>query len=904
MNIYKKRIILWCVAAVSLCIVTFLVYVPLQNVYVEMRKNEAEKILELYSGNIELQTQGPLNEASQLAGTIHAVGIKASMPWFKSAAAQLLEREEVRFVGLIEGDTVVSAQPEEKYKNWVGRNLKDLHYIYTMVKVLKEHIVEGPVMLDGTDESVFLFLSPILDDSVYLGNVIVALDKEYMLEQLGLDYFRNQGYDYELWRVDPQTGNKETVSKVGETKDFSQAVKINFYLPTQWTLSIQPAKGWLRLQSRVIFLLLCIAFNVILLSLIYCVYKILLQKRRMQDLARLDRQTGLYSRLGFVSVLEEWLKSAEEPISLFYFTLVEYNYVVQFVGRAEEAAFLKDIPRRFNTFIRKPFIAGRVSDGDFIVAVRGNMSSGTMEDFAQGLSLELFWKICQQDKKIFLNAQYEYLSCVAGQYTAEEYVAALVNNYYSRIKEESPIRALTEKCRQLIEGQTDVVFDEYTDIEMMELSKTFNQYRKQVEQLAYFDPVFQVGNRTKYFRDTNMLISYDKKRKFRLFCVDICSFSKYNDLFSANTGDLILYEVVSRLSRFFGNYLYRINGDVFLGISLSVGALDTEVKKIQKLLKEPVIVGANRFTLNLRVAVCQYPDHAREPDTLLDRIQSALGYAKKEEREVIFYNEALDKLLYTEARIQKLLREGVKQGTLEVWYQPILNTHTGRFDSVEALVRLSDGTGGYYPAGQVISIAEKNGMVEQIGDYVLGKACSFMAECGRELGLTCIGVNLSVQQLLVDNCVENLLSRIKTSGIDPRLVTLEITESVLIESIEKAVGVLIHLRQAGIHIALDDFGVGYSSLNYLSNLPIDTIKIDRSLMQQVLVSPKQYTLLRSIVELADINDLTVVVEGVETPAEKEAIFEVGVDHIQGFYYAPALPPERLQQFLKQAPPQK
>ena len=159
-----------------------------------------------------------------------------------------------------------------------------------------------------------------------------------------------------------------------------------------------------------------------------------------------------------------------------------------------------------------------------------------------------------------------------------------------------------------------------------------------------------------------------------------------------------------------------------------------------------------------------------------------------------------------------------------------------------------------------------------------------------------MGINLSVQQLLVGNSAGHLLELIGSSGVDPRKVTLEITESILIQSIDQAAQVLGKLRQAGIHVALDDFGVGYSSLNYLSNLPVDILKT-----KQILTDQKQLALLKSIVEMARINDLMVVAEGVETQAEQAIITSAGVQYIQGYYYARPMPGEKLTEFLKQGP---
>jgi len=184
-----------------------------------------------------------------------------------------------------------------------------------------------------------------------------------------------------------------------------------------------------------------------------------------------------------------------------------------------------------------------------------------------------------------------------------------------------------------------------------------------------------------------------------------------------------------------------------------------------------------------------------------------------------------------------------------------------------------------------------------LGDYVQTEACSFMKKYGDSLGLQRMGINLSVQQLLVGNSAEHLLNLISQAGVDPHRITLEITESILIQSIDHAAETLKRLRDAGINIALDDFGVGYSSLNYLSNLPVDVIKIDRSLTQQILTNKKQYALLKSIVEMSSVNDLTVVAEGVESEAEQKLISSAGVQYIQGYYYARPMPGQELIRYL-------
>ena len=901
MNRFIRRRPVWFAAALLVLILTAAAGLGVRHAAVGIRQREAENILHYYSEKILLQMQGTMNEAGALAKTAYVLRTGQTDParWFEYAAGPLLEQEQVCMAYLFDGDILAAALPRDRFGNLVGRELQDFSYIYTMAKVVKELVVEGPVVLDDDSrhQEVFLFLQPIVENDAYLGQAVVALDKDYVLHQLGLGDLYDQGYDYELWRVEPQNGNKEVIAASRPDADFSQAQKAVFYLPTQWTLSIQPRAGWISTAQYLVLILLSVLLAAILLTLLFLLRRSMEQKQELGKADSVDKDTGLYNRKGFIHALDKWLDSGGSPVALFYFSIEGYTQAARLISQDEEKAFLRSIPARLDEYIHNDYLAGRLDAGSYVVAVREKMDGRQQEDFAKGLSLELLLQVRINGEKSFLMARYQYACCQPENRRAEEELSNLIEAYYQRVARESPIRMLTDKCRQLIAGKGDVIFDEYTDIDLMELSKTFNRYRKQVEQLAYSDPVFNVGNRPKFLRDTNMLISYDKKRPFSLYCVDICSFSQYNELFSAAIGDEILHEVLRRLSRPFGSYLYRINGDVFLGVSLSGEGAEFVVTRLQELFNTPITVGNLSFPLQVRIAACMYPEHGETPGDLLDHIQSALRFSKESGQAVVIYNSRLDEIIRTEAHILRRLKDAVSQGTLEVWYQPMMHLEEGRYLAAEALVRLPDGKGKYFSAAQVISLAERNGIVEEVGDYVLTRACTFMKDHGDGLGMERIGVNLSVQQLLVGNSAGHLLGLIEGTGVQPDRITLEITESILIQSIDRAAKTLGRLRQAGVHIALDDFGVGYSSLNYLSNLPVDIIKIDRSLTQQILTNPKQYALLKSIADMASINGLAVVAEGVETQEEQAAIAASGVQFIQGYYYARPMSGDQLSGFL-------
>ena len=902
MNKHKHKRLRICISIGAVLLVFSLVggiWSFLRQEMIKIRQREAENILYHYSDKIMLQLQGTLNEAEALAQTALVMD-NASTDWFERAASNLLEREEVRFALLFEGDTMVSGCPQAEFSNLTGRELKDFSYSFTLAKVVKDVVIEGPSTMefDSSGQEVFLFLQPIVKDNVYLGEVAVALERGYVLEQLGLENLSEQGYDYELWRVEPQRGAKEIIASTQAGIDFSQAQKIVFYLPNEWNLSIQPRFGWLSPVQEMSLIIVCGLLAFLLLLLFVLLQRTHLLRCALKQTELKDKQTGLYNRKGFTINLEQWLSSGKDSVILFYFSIEGYSQTAQLVGPKAEADFLGSIKERLCEYIHSPFLAGRVSDGDFLVAVRERMEERQQESFAKGLALELLFKYRLDGQKNFLMPRFQYKRCRENRTGAEAEINELIHDYYLRVSKESPVRMLTEKCQQLIEGKSDVVFDEYTNSEMLELSKTFNRYRKQVEQLAYSDPVFNVGNRLKFFRDANMLISYDKKRRFSLFCLDICSFSQYNELFSADVGDAILHEVRGRLSRQFGSYLYRINGDVFLGTSLSDESMESIAERLLEMFKIPVTVKSISFSLQVRIAACQYPSHGDNPSGLIDHIQSALRFAKELDQNIVIYNDTLDEIVRTETHILHRLKDAIERRTLEIWYQPIRLLQSGCYSSVEALVRLPDGKGGYFSAAQVISLAERNGIVEHLGDYVLSSACSFMKQHGEELGLLRMGINLSVQQLLVGNSAAHIQRLIHDAGVKAEQFTVDITESILIQSIDQAAESLESLRCAGVHIALDDFGVGYSSLNYLSNLPVDIIKIDRSLTRQILTNFKQHTLLKSIVDMASINGLMVVAEGVETEEEQQVIAASGVQYIQGYYYARPMQEEELIRFLR------
>lgn len=903
MKAMKKKTLLFCIFTV-ICILLLSVGIGriIQDNYSGRRKKEVNRLLKMYKDNMTLVIQDQLNYATE---TVKAdPDVLNHESWFQNRAQNLVKQEGVEKILLFKGDKLQSSFSADGSEEDIGKDLREFSYIYTMAKVVKEPVMEGPVRLNkkGKKEA-FLFIQPLLKGKVYKGEVVAVLDKDFVIRKLNLKRLYELGYEYHLWKVNSEDGSKDVVDYSNENLDFSYASKIEIYLPTQWTLSIMPKDGWISKKTEIGIMGISILLGVILSVLLIRVFVLTLRVKYFKNLSIYDEKTGLYNRKGFISEIQQWTEGEHCVFSMFYFSIEEYSRVALMAGFLKEKEYLESVPALFDEYIKGPYVSGWIAEGKFAVAVKEEMTDGERLDFAKGLSLKLIWKIRICGKKLFLSVNYESAVYPKDGDNAENILNKMIADHYMRLYVESPTEDLTEKCRQLAAGRTDVEFSEYADYQLTELSKALNQYRKSVEQIAYFDPVYHIGNRMKYLKDVDMLISYDVKRCFRVYSMDIRSFSKYNELFSVLTGDALLMEMTRRLERIFGNNLYRINGDVFIGIAFEAdGDKDDTVGRIQNAFQSPIVVKDSTFTLDVLIGICDYPVHAKTSEKLLESVQLAVNYAKTSgagmSNNVILYDEKLLEVRQKEARIVRLLKASLEKKTLEVWYQPLYHLKKERFTGAEALVRLPDGNGGYVPAGQVIEIAEKNGLVRQIGEYVIHKACTFMEEKGKELGLKSMGINLSVQQLLVENSVSSIIGQVKKTGLDPKRITFEITETVLIQSIELAKGILEELSSHGVRIALDDFGIGYSSLNYLLNLPVNVLKFDRSMSKKSVDSKKQFALLKAMIQMADINQMDVVVEGVETEAEWKMLTSTSASYIQGFYYSKPLPEEKLIQFLR------
>lgn len=478
-------------------------------------------------------------------------------------------------------------------------------------------------------------------------------------------------------------------------------------------------------------------------------------------------------------------------------------------------------------------------------------------------------------------------------------LAFLMYKLYTRTNE--PITKIIKQCSLMALGDDNVTIDAQQDKDLNILAQTINTYHAQVKKAAYIDSLLQIGNRVKCYRDIDYLLAVEPNKHFSVFMWDIIDFSSYNTIYSTQFGDKILQTVVTLLQDIFHDQVYRINGDVFVGIYHFTNKIESQIiEDLHNKFSPPLLIDDIEVTINYRFGISNYPGHGCSANELLQKAQIALNYVKKQHNKfsAIFDNEIAN-YLFEEQHICDLIKKRIADNTLEVWYQPIYDTKHDNFTFAEALLRLRDENNNLLSPLKVITVAEKFNVIDTIDNYVLHHSCKFLQSANiNNLPLKNIHINLSVQELLQPNCADKIKKIISSYDISPSQIGIELTETVLIESFAAAIITIKKLQQTGIKIALDDFGSGYSSLTYLAKLPIDAIKLDRELILQLGTSKRATNFIEGIIKLAKIQNLLIVAEGVETLSAANLLINFDCDYIQGYHYSKPLPAQEFCDFLR------
>ncbi|MCR5733783.1 MAG: bifunctional diguanylate cyclase/phosphodiesterase [Lachnospiraceae bacterium] len=420
-------------------------------------------------------------------------------------------------------------------------------------------------------------------------------------------------------------------------------------------------------------------------------------------------------------------------------------------------------------------------------------------------------------------------------------------------------------------------------------------YQEKIEQQANNDYLTGLYNRMSCEKDLNVHITQCKRdgKKGCLLYLDLDDFKHINDGLGHQYGDVLLKTISNKLNKIEGikDSCYRMGGDEFIAIISSeyYDNKDEILETVRVMFNTPWFLKGGDYYCTSSIGVVDFPEDEDTVQEIIRKADIAMYESKRAgKNRTSHYKSDADNAASHRLDMEKSMRDAASDAIkeFEVYYQPIIDTAKGNIcTGAEALLRWNSASLGFVTPGDFIPLAEYLGLINPIGNHVLRQAC---LDCKRwnESGHPYykVNVNLSVVQLLQNDIVETVARTVKETGINPRNLTLEVTESLAINDLERMKKILNAIKGLGCRIALDDFGTGYSSLNHIRELPIDVIKVDQTFVTDLATDPYAQSFIRMVGELADALKVKICVEGIETEEQKAILDDMNVRMIQGFYF--------------------
>lgn len=396
-----------------------LVRSEIQSASVQKRQKEAQTALSFFYENLSVNFE-KLNYAKQLSYTDPY--LDRDLTLFEQVSLRLLaEYSAIEAIAYFEGDTLTAVYPKEEYGEVVGKELREFSYSYTLAKVIKDGVIEGPEQLGVNQKDVFLFLYPMIVENEYKGEIAAALDRDYVISQMGLGFLEEAGYDYELWRVNSMGENKNVIAVSDSSIDFSDAVKFTFSLPAVWTLSIIPENGWFSVKQRVAVNVCCGAAALLIIALAMLAWRITEQKRELYKAGYTEPDSGLYTVEGFCNFVDRRIgRRPQTSLCVLYVRLSNFRRLSGAASREEVLAYLGRIRGSIGENFPAGTLAARLGEEVIAIALFEDRESGAAEEMIEEFVLQLFWKRSMNGKKEFVNPEYCTVSYSAdGSHAAE-----------------------------------------------------------------------------------------------------------------------------------------------------------------------------------------------------------------------------------------------------------------------------------------------------------------------------------------------------------------------------------------------------------------------------------------------------------------------------------------------------
>ncbi len=423
-----------------------------------------------------------------------------------------------------------------------------------------------------------------------------------------------------------------------------------------------------------------------------------------------------------------------------------------------------------------------------------------------------------------------------------------------------------------------------------------------IHHLVNFDSLTNLPNRS-LFQDRliqGVAQAGRSEKKLALLRIDLDRFKTLNETMGHSSGDLLLKLVAERLNSVIRkcDTVARLSGDEYALMLTNLGTDNDAAhvsRKILSVFESAFDVEGHEIYVTASIGVALYPNDADNADDLVKHAGAAMHHVKEHGRNGYrFYTGDLDASAFEHLVLENSLRRALERKEFVLFYQPQLDLCSGKVIGVEALIRWMHPDLGMVSPAQFIPLLEETGLILPVGNWVLHTACH-QAQVWAESGYDFVrmAVNLSPRQIDQSNLVDTVAGALSSSGLDPKMLDLEITESSVMGDVGQSAKMLSELRQMEVNISIDDFGTGYSSLSYLTRFPINTLKIDRSFVKDVIEDRDDASLARAIITMGHSLNLKVLAEGVETPEQLEFLRQHGCDEVQGFLFSKPLPAEEV-----------
>lgn len=425
--------------------------------------------------------------------------------------------------------------------------------------------------------------------------------------------------------------------------------------------------------------------------------------------------------------------------------------------------------------------------------------------------------------------------------------------------------------------------------------------------MAYYDSLTSLPNKPMFSQYLSEFVSKFKGtgKRFALMLLDLDNFKTINDTLGHPYGDKVLITISDLLKNHIskGTVLSRFGGDEFTILIPDAGDTKTilsQAEQIIGLFKNPLLVNSQEIYITPSIGISIFPDDSSDESSLIKNADTAMYHAKSlGKNSCQLYAKEMNEKMSERLTLEKDLRYAIKNKEFIVYYQPQIDIAKGELVGMEALVRWVHPVKGLIPPIKFIPIAEESTLIVAIGEQVLYEAC-LQNQKWQDAGYKKIpvAVNLSARQFQQLDLCEKIKSILNSTGLSPKYLEIEITESIAMKDLDTTIRLLNELRSIGVKVSLDDFGTGYSSLNYLKKLPINNLKIDKSFVDEITTLKAEKVIAKAVIVLAHDLNLTVIAEGVETPEQLSFLKFQDCDKAQGYLFSKPIPADKFEELLK------